>query len=91
MKASGSGGRPRKLATLPACGRKCSISRGQREDPVEAVRVVREEQLLAGEVLFDGLEALADVRVHARVDEGDAPVVDVAVEELDLLAAVVAS
>src|SRR2546428_172900 len=49
----------------------------------EAVAVVREELLLTGEMWLDGLEALPDVRVDPRVDEGDSPIADIALQELE--------
>src|SRR2546426_4109571 len=49
----------------------------------EAVAVVREELLLTGEMWLDGLEALPDVRADPRVDEGDSPIADVALQELE--------
>src|SRR2546426_2153312 len=49
----------------------------------EAVAVVREELLLTGEMWLDGLEALPDVRADPRVDEGDSPIADIALQELE--------
>src|ERR1043166_246628 len=50
----------------------------------EAVSIVSQEVLLAGQMLFDGLEALADVGVQACVDKRNAPVADVAREQIEL-------
>src|SRR5579859_6642480 len=52
-----------------------------------AVAVIGEEFFFALVVLFVGFEALADVGVNAGVGERDAPVVNVAVEELHVFAA----
>ena len=53
----------------------------------QAVGVVGQEHLLALQILAHAQQALADVGMQAGVDEGDAPVVDVARQQLDLLAA----
>ncbi len=53
----------------------------------EAVRVVGEEDLLLVDVLAHRRQALADVRAHPGVDEGDPPVLDVRVEQLEVAAA----
>ncbi len=42
-----------------------------------------EEVLLALEIRPDPTQALADVRLQARVDEGDPPVAEVAAQQLD--------
>jgi hypothetical protein len=54
----------------------------------ETVSVIREEDLFAGEIRLDGLQPLADVGPESRIDEGDVPVFDVAVEKAEILAAV---
>ena len=53
----------------------------------QAVAVVGEELRLVADETFDRLQALADVRREARLDERDLPVVDVAAEQFELLAA----
>ena len=53
----------------------------------EAVAVVGEERLVVVEVRLHRAEALADARRQAGVDERDAPVVDVAVQQAQLGAA----
>ena len=53
----------------------------------ERVAVAGQEVLVVAEVLAHGAQALADVRVQARVDERDVPVVDVRLEQMDLRAA----
>ena len=50
----------------------------------EAVAVVGKEYLLVLEIALHRLEAHADVRRQAGIDEGDLPVVDVASDQLDL-------
>src|ERR1700730_1099573 len=54
----------------------------------EAVGVIGEECLLAGEVALHRLEALANIRMCSRFGEGDVPVVDVAVEQLEVFPAI---
>jgi hypothetical protein len=49
----------------------------------EPVAVVGEKHLLAGEERLDGLQPLADVRRDPRVNEGDAPVLDILAQQLD--------
>src|SRR5256885_2452188 len=54
----------------------------------QAVRVVRHEEIVTVvEIWLHGLEALAEVRVEASVDEGNLPLIDVATQELDILPA----
>src|SRR5262245_17436627 len=53
----------------------------------QPVAVVRQEHRLSPEVGLDGLQPLPDVGGDAGVDERDVPVVDVAVEQAELLAA----
>ena len=52
----------------------------------QRVAVVGQEDLIVVQVAPDRPQALAEVRVQAGVGEADAPVVDVAAEELDLAA-----
>ena len=54
----------------------------------EHVAVVGEEHLVLAEVLAYSTQPLADLRAQPGVDEGDAPLADVAAEELHLAAAV---
>ena len=49
----------------------------------EAVAVGRQELVVVVEVPLDGLQPLADRRLHPRVDERDPPAPDVALEQLD--------
>ena len=70
------------------------VTRGQGRDHFgerrigQAVAVGGEEDLVVLDVRLYLLEPLADQLVETRVDEGHRPVVDVAVEQLDLLAPV---
>src|SRR5437667_10784726 len=52
----------------------------------EAVGVICQEHVLVCQVLLDRLEPLADVRGGRGVDEGDAPSMDVAVQQFQLVA-----
>ena len=52
----------------------------------ETVAVVGQVFLFPFEVLFDCLQPLANIRIHARIGERDAPVVNVAIEEPQVLA-----
>src|SRR5262249_30829874 len=52
----------------------------------EAVAVVGEKHVFALYVLFNRLETLSDIGCGAGIDESDVPIVDIAVEKLEILA-----
>src|SRR5207245_10480664 len=53
----------------------------------EAVGIISQKHLVVDQMPLDRFEALADVGRGAGVDEGNPPIVDVAVQELELPAA----
>jgi hypothetical protein len=53
----------------------------------EAVTVVGQEFILAVQVLFRRPEPLTDIRIDSRVSKGDAPIMNIAVIQLDFAAA----
>src|SRR5271154_2596207 len=63
------------------------VEHGGKRDIAQSVSIVREKHLLALHVGFYGLKTLTDVGTSTRLNKGDCPVIDVAVQKLDVLPA----
>src|ERR1035438_678552 len=64
------------------------IDVGEQRQVSQSIHVVGKKHLLAVKVRLHGFEALSNVRGSARIDEGDTPVLDIAVQQRHVLAAI---
>ena len=57
-------------------------------DVTEPVRVIGQKLILAFEKFLDRFQSLCDIGSGAGIDEMNAPILDIAAQQLDILAAV---